>query len=42
MSFSVIICTKTVYKGKDRGDFCRITDQNLPIKRNKSKLKYKK
>ena len=41
-SFSVMICTKTVYNMIDRGDFCRITNQNLPIKRNKTYRTYNK
>ena len=41
-SFSVMVCTKTVYKGIDRGDFYKITNKNLPIKRNKKHRKYKK
>ena len=41
-SFSVIICTKTVYNMIDRGDFCKITNKNLPIKRNKKHRKVKK
>ena len=40
--FPVLICTKTIYKGIDRGgDFCNITNQNLPIKRNKTHRRYK-
>ena len=39
--FPVLICTKTVYNMIDRGDFCRITNQNLPIKRNKTSRTYK-
>lgn len=42
LSFSVIVCTKTVYNMIDRGDFCRITNQNLPIKRNKTYRTYNK
>ncbi len=41
-SFSVMVCTKTVYNMIDRGDFCRITNKNLPIKRNKKHRTYKK
>ena len=41
-SFSVMVCTKTVYNMIDRGDFCRITNKNLPIKRNKKHRKVKK
>ena len=40
--FSTMICTKTVYNMIDRGDFCRITNQNLPIKRNKTYRSYNK
>ena len=40
-SFSVMVCTKTVYNMIDRGDFCNITNQNLPIKRNKTHRRYK-
>ena len=39
--FPVLICTKTVYNMIDRGDFCNITNQNLPIKRNKTHRRYK-
>ena len=39
--FPVLICTKSVYNMIDRGDFCRITNQNLPIKRNKTHRRYK-
>ena len=42
LSFSTMICTKTVYNMIDRGDFCRITNQNLPIKRNKTYRTVKK
>ena len=42
MSFSTMICTKTVYNMIDRGDFCRISNQNLPIKRNKTHRTYNK
>ena len=42
LSFSTMICTKTVYNMIDRGDFCRITNQNLPIKRNKKYRTYNK
>ena len=42
LSFSVMVCTKTVYNMIDRGDFCRITNQNLPIKRNKTYRSYNK
>ena len=41
-SFSVMVCTKTVYKGIDRGNFYKITNKNLPIKQNKKHRKYKK
>ena len=41
-SFSVMVCTKTVYNMIDRGDFYKITNKNLPIKRNKKHRKYKK
>ena len=41
-SFSVMVCTKTIYKGIDRGDFYKITNKNLPIKRNKTHRRYKK
>ena len=41
LSFSTMVCTKTVYNMIDRGDFCRITNQNLPIKRNKTHRRYK-
>ena len=40
-SFSVMVCTKTVYNMIDRGDFYKITNQNLPIKRNKTHRRYK-
>ena len=39
--FPVLICTKTIYNMIDRGDFCNITNQNLPIKRNKTHRRYK-
>ena len=39
--FTVLICTKTIYNMIDRGDFCRLTNQNLPIKRNKTSRTYK-
>ena len=42
LSFSTMICTKTVYNMIDRGDFCRLTNQNLPIKRNKKYRTVKK
>lgn len=41
LAFSVTVCTKTIYNMIDRGDFCRITNQNLPIKRNKTNRIYK-
>ena len=41
-SFSVMVCTKTVYNMIDRGDFYKITNKNLPIKRNKKHRKVKK
>ena len=37
-----MVCTKTVYNMIDRGDFYKITNKNLPIKRNKKHRKYKK
>ena len=42
LSFATMICTKTVYKEKDRGGFCRITNQNLPIKWNRTYRSYNK
>ena len=36
LAFSVSICTKTLYNMIDRGDFHRLTNKNLPVKRNKS------
>ena len=36
-----MVCTKTVYNMIDRGDFYKITNQNLPIKRNKTHRRYK-
>ncbi|MEL3909334.1 MAG: helix-turn-helix domain-containing protein, partial [Treponemataceae bacterium] len=42
LKFSTMICTKTVYNMIDRGDFYRITNKNLPVKRNKKPRKYQK
>ena len=42
LQFPVMICTKTVYNMIDRGDFPRLTNKDLPVKRNKTKRKYKK
>ena len=42
LQFPVMICTKTVYNMIDRGDFSRLTNKDLPVKRNKTKRKYKK
>ena len=42
LAFSVSICTKTLYNMIDRGDFHRLTNKNLPVKRNKSQRVYKK
>ena len=42
LAFSVSLCTKTVYNIIDRGDFHRLTNKNLPVKRNKSQRVYKK
>ena len=43
MQFSTqMICIKTLYNMIDRGDFYRITNKDLPVKRNKRQRKYKK
>ena len=42
LPFLVMVCTKTIYNMIDRGDFCRITNRNLPIKRNKSNREYRR
>ena len=42
LAFSVSICTKTLYNMIDRGDFHRLTNKDLPVKRNKSQRSYKK
>ena len=42
LALSVSICTKTLYNMIDRGDFHRLTNKNLPVKRNKSQRVYKK
>ena len=42
LAFSVSICTKTVYNMIERGDFHRLTNKDLPVKRNKSQRSYKK
>ena len=42
LAFSVNICTKTVYNMIERGDFHRLTNKDLPVKRNKSQRSYKK
>ena len=42
LAFSVSICTKTLYNMIDRGDFYRLTNKDLPVKRNKSQRSYKK
>ena len=41
-SFSVMVCTKTVYKGIDRGIFIKLQIKTRSIKRNKKHRKYKK
>ena len=40
--FLVMVCTNTIYNMIDRGAFCRITNRNLPIKRNKSNREYRR
>ena len=42
MQFSTMVCIKTLYNMIDRGDFYRITNKDLPVKRNKRQRKYKK
>lgn len=39
--FSETVCAKTVYNSIDKGFFCRLTNKNLPVKRNKKKKKNK-
>lgn len=39
--FEQTVCTKTVYNSIDKGFFVRITNKNLPVKRNKNKKNYK-
>lgn len=41
LSFRVTLCTKTVYNMIDRGDFLRLTNASLPVKRNKKKRKHR-
>lgn len=42
MQFETMVCTKTVYNMIERGDFYRISNKNLPVKRNKKPRNYKK
>ncbi len=42
MHFDVSLCTKTVYNMIDRGDFLRLSNAHLPIKRNKKKRGYRR
>ena len=42
LGFAVTVCAKTVYNMIDRGDFYRLTNKDLPVKRNKQKRTYKK
>lgn len=39
--FQVQLCTKTVYNMIARGDFLRLTNADLPVKRNKKKRKHR-
>ena len=36
LSFSNMVCTKTVYNMIDRGAFCRITNQKLTMKKKQN------
>ena len=36
------VCVKTVYNSIDKGFFTKITNKDLPVKRNKNKKDYKK
>lgn len=40
LHFEVSLCTKTVYNMIDRGDFLRLTNAHLPVKRHKKKRRY--
>lgn len=40
--FETTICAKTVYNYIDKGIFLKITNKDLPVKKNKKKRKYKK
>jgi len=42
LTFSVSICTKTVYNMIDRGDFLNITNKDLPVKRERSERGYRR
>ena len=41
LPFLILVSTKTIYNVVDRGDFCRITNKNLPIKLNKNKREHR-
>jgi IS30 family transposase len=42
LQFAVTLCTKTVYNMIDRGDFLTLTNESLPVKRDKKKQAYKR
>ena len=42
IKFKVSICTKTLYNYIENGVFARITNKDLPVKRNKRKGRYKR
>jgi IS30 family transposase len=42
LKFQVTLCTKTVYNMIDRGDFLNITNDDLPVKKDGKKRKYRK
>ena len=42
LCFEVTLCTKTVYNMIDRGDFLNLTNQALPVKRDRKKRKYRR
>jgi len=42
LQFAVRLCTKTVYNMIERGDFLTLTNESLPVKRNKKKQSYKR
>jgi IS30 family transposase len=42
LKFKVTLCTKTVYNMIDRGDFLKLTNKDLPVKKESKKRRYRK